>query len=101
MRIMNKRIGSLLAVTALGAGLLVAAPAAHAADPADVVITELAYGGNAAYAGDGGDGEYVELTNVGGTAQDLSTWLFDSSSSTTITAPSPTAGLPLAGFADG
>ncbi|HTR70061.1 MAG TPA: lamin tail domain-containing protein [Mycobacteriales bacterium] len=93
--------GSLVAITALAAGLLIVAPSAHAAGAADLVITELAYGGNAAYGGDSGDGEYVELTNIGGAAQDVSGWFFDSSSSTTISAPSPTAGVSLATLADG
>jgi hypothetical protein len=100
-RIVNSRTGSLVAVIAFVAGLLIAAPPAHAADPAKLVITELAYGGNAAYTGDPGDGEYVELTNVGGTAQDVSGWFFNSSASTTITAPAPTAGRSLASLADG
>ena len=92
---------SLVAVTTLAAGLLVAVPpAAQAAAPADVVITEVAYGGNAAYSGDSGDGEYVELTNVGGFAQDVAGWFYDSSSATVITTPSPTAGLSLATLAD-
>ena len=83
-RIVNKTSVSLLAVATLFAGLLVVAPAAQAATPANLVITELAYGGNAAYSGDGGDGEYVELTNIGGAAQNVSGWFFDSSSATAI-----------------
>ncbi|GAB4009626.1 hypothetical protein GCM10028772_27070 [Nocardioides ultimimeridianus] len=46
----------------------------------DIQITELAYGGLAsgthAYAGDTGDGEYLELTNVGEAAQDLTGWTY-------------------------
>jgi hypothetical protein len=78
---------------------------ASAAGGADLVVTELAYGGLAsgahAYSGDGGDGEYVELTNIGDAAQDVSGWYFDTSASTTISAPSATAGTSLAGLANG
>jgi hypothetical protein len=97
-RIVNRLTGSLVAVTALIAGLLIAAPvAAHATSGADLLVTEIAYGGNA---NAGGDGEYVELTNIGDAAQDVSGWYFDSSSSATITTPSPTAGLSLATLGD-
>src|ERR1700760_2205777 len=102
-RIVNTKSVSLLAVAGLAPGLVVAAPAAQAATPADLVITELAYGGNASgvYANDTGDGEYVELTNIGGTAQDVSGWHFDTSTSTTITTPSPSAGVSLSGLDGG
>ena len=100
-RIVSRMARALVTVTALTAGTLVAVPAAHAAGAADLVITEIAYGGHAAYTGDTGDGEYVELTNTGGAAQDVSGWFFATSKSTAISAPSPTAGQPLAGLADG
>lgn len=54
-------------------GLLGAAPA-HAVGTANIQITEISYGGLAAVAGDAGDGEYVELTNVGTAAQDFAGW---------------------------
>jgi hypothetical protein len=87
---------SLVVAAVTGLGI---APAAHAA-AADLLVTEIAYGGNAVY-GDGGDGEYVELTNVGDAAQDVSGWYFSSSASLAITTPLATAGQSLAGLADG
>jgi len=67
--------------------------AAHAAGSAvstgpQIRITELAYGGK--IAGADGDGEYVELTNVGDAAQNLAGW--------TYTGKPGTGTLPLDGF---
>ncbi len=57
------------------------AGAAHATGTPNIQITEVAYGGLAsgthAYAGDTGDGEYLELTNVGDAAQDMTGWYDD------------------------
>ncbi len=57
------------------------AGAAHATGTPNIQITEVAYGGLAsgihAYAGDSGDGEYLELTNVGDAAQDMTGWYDD------------------------
>ncbi len=102
MRVVNRKTGSLVAVAALAAGLLIAipdSPAIATPTPTGLVVSEIAYGGKASIGGK--DGEYVELTNVGGTAQDVSGWYFDSLGSTTISAPSPTAGLSLATLANG
>jgi hypothetical protein len=56
-----------------------------------VQITEFAYGGNAAYSGDLGDGEYIELTNVGDAPQDFTGWHYN-------TAPSATGAIDLSSF---
>lgn len=99
---MHRRAAAALAAACLTPlGLVVLTTSTAHAAASDVVVTEVAYGGNAAYAGDGGDGEYVELTNIGQASQDLAGWFYDTSSSTTIAAPSPTAGLTLATLADG
>jgi hypothetical protein len=81
-----------LTVSALGTGTL-AAGAAQAAGPASpggaqIRITEVAYGGK--IAGADGDGEYVELTNVGTAAQDFAGW--------TYTGKAGAGTLPLDGF---
>jgi len=47
-------------------------------------ITEFAYGGKVAGAG-GGDGEYAELTNIGGGSVDLTGWTYDNSTATAAT----------------
>ena len=60
---------------AITGAALVAAPAAQAATP-NIQITEFAYGGKFVPGTDTGDGEYVELTNVGDAAQDFSGWSF-------------------------
>ena len=83
---------SALTVSAVVAGMWTAA-AAHAADPAtpagpQIRITEVAYGGK--IAGADGDGEYVELTNVGDAPQDLTGW--------TYTGKTGAGTLPLDGF---
>jgi hypothetical protein len=69
----------------------VVASSAHADAGAAIRITEFAYGGKAAGAA-GGDGEYVELTNVGDASQDLTGWTYDNS------AASPGTGLSLSGL---
>ncbi|HEX4686936.1 MAG TPA: lamin tail domain-containing protein [Nocardioides sp.] len=66
-------------------------PAAHADPGGAIRITEFAYGGKAAGVG-GGDGEYVELTNVGDAPQDLTGWTYDNSTATAAT------GLSLSGL---
>ena len=73
MRILRTALG---VTTALAAGALavgVVAPAAQAATGESIRITEFAYGGLIAT---GGDGEYIELTNVGDAAQDMSGWSY-------------------------
>ena len=51
---------------------------------ADIQITEFAYGGKfVPTASDTGDGEYVELTNVGEAAQDFTGWQFNVVKATT------------------
>jgi hypothetical protein len=68
------------------AGAAQAAPAGPAA--AQIRITEVAYGGK--IAGSSGDGEYVELTNVGDAPQDFTGW--------TYTGKAGAGTLPLDGF---
>ena len=65
---------STVTLTISGLAVLVA-PAAYAATP-NVQITEFSYGGKFVPGTDTGDGEYVELTNVGDGAQDLTGWSF-------------------------
>ncbi|WP_197025916.1 lamin tail domain-containing protein [Nocardioides sp. URHA0020] len=68
---------SLSAALATSLGVLtlgVVVPPAHADTGAVIRITEIAYGGLIA---SGGDGEYVELTNIGDAAQDLTGWSYD------------------------
>ncbi|MHA7984379.1 lamin tail domain-containing protein [Rathayibacter sp. CAU 1779] len=57
---------------------LVAVPATASASPAasSVAITEFAYGGLIGGSSVGGDGEYVEVTNVGASAVDVSGWSY-------------------------
>lgn len=63
------------ALAALALGGVVALPSAATAVPrADVRITELAYGGGITSAD--GDGEYVEITNVGTSDVDLGDWTY-------------------------
>lgn len=80
---------SALAVSVLSAGTIttVAAHADPAAAPA-IRITEVAYGG--LMDSGGGDGEYVELTNLGTTPQDFTGW--------TYTGKPGSGTLPLDGF---
>jgi hypothetical protein len=79
-RFLSAALAASLSVVALG----VVAPAAHADPGAAIRITEFAYGGLVAGAG-GGDGEYVELTNVGALAQDLTGWTYGNTTSTAAT----------------
>lgn len=63
------------ALAALALGGVVALPSAATAVPrADVRITEVAYGGG--ITGADGDGEYVEITNVGTSDVDLGDWTY-------------------------
>lgn len=65
---------STVALAISGLAVLVA-PAAYAATP-NIQITEFAYGGKFVPGTDTGDGEYVELTNVGDAAQSFAGWSF-------------------------
>ena len=76
-----------ISLSALTLGVVV--PAAHADAGAAIRITEFAYGGKIAT---GGDGEYVELTNIGDSPQDMTGWSYDNKLAT------PGA-VPLAGLA--
>lgn len=80
-------------VSALVAGLFTAGATQAAdtttnSDGARIRITEVAYGGK--IAGADGDGEYVELTNVGNAPQDFTGW--------TYTVKTGAGTLPLDGF---
>ncbi|HWA65850.1 MAG TPA: lamin tail domain-containing protein, partial [Mycobacteriales bacterium] len=98
----SRLAGHAVLVTAMVAGvspLLPVVSARASASGADIEITEIAYGGLAsgshAYPGDSGDGEYVELTNVGTAAQDFTGWTYGVNKSTTT----PTSGsVSLSGF---
>lgn len=76
-------LSAALVLVASGATALLVAPSAHAAGTANIQITEFAYGGLASYAGDSGDGEYIELTNTGAAAQDLTGWHYNTTDSVT------------------
>ncbi|MBZ5736673.1 lamin tail domain-containing protein [Nocardioides mangrovi] len=85
MRRLRSSLSAVLAVALSTAALWVVVPTADAATGAVITITEYAYGGKASGAG-GTDGEYVELTNVGDAAQDLTGWKYDNSAATFSTA---------------
>lgn len=70
-------VASLAALTLAGTVPSAPADAATVSGPA-IRITEFAYGGQIDGA-DGGDGEYVELTNIGDAPQDLTGWTYDDS----------------------
>jgi LPXTG-motif cell wall-anchored protein len=50
---------------------------ASAVAPSDVKITEFAYGGKATGSSTGGDGEYVEVTNLGSSSVDMTGWTYN------------------------
>ncbi len=58
------------------AGVIGVPAAASATTAAQVRITEFAYGGLIAGSSTGGDGEYVEITNLGATSADLTGWSY-------------------------
>ncbi|MFT4211836.1 MAG: lamin tail domain-containing protein [Microbacterium sp.] len=81
MRISSRPFLAVATVAALTSAGVVALPvAASAASTADVRITEFAYGGLIADSSTGGDGEYVEITNLGDTSVDMSGWSYNTSS---------------------
>ena len=66
------------AVAALAlAGVIGVPAAASAVAPAGVRITEFAYGGKATGSSTGGDGEYVEVTNLGTSSIDMTGWTYN------------------------
>jgi Lamin Tail Domain/Esterase-like activity of phytase len=75
-----------VAIAALTLAGVTNAPAVASANPtANVKITEFAYGGLIAGSSVGGDGEYVEITNLGSTPADMTGWSYK----TTATVPGP------------
>jgi hypothetical protein len=66
-----------VAIAALTLGGVVIVPAVASASPtANVKITEFAYGGQIAGSSVGGDGEYVEVTNLGSSSVDMTGWSY-------------------------
>ena len=66
------------AIAALAVAGVISAPALVSASPTDgVKITEFSYGGKATGSSTGGDGEYVEVTNLGSTAVDMTGWTYN------------------------
>ncbi|WGL53507.1 lamin tail domain-containing protein [Nocardioides sp. BP30] len=85
-----RRVLAAVPAACLGlAGAAVIAPPAHAA-AANVQITEIAYGGKVTGSATG-DGEYVEITNEGDAAADLTGWSY----ATGATAPTAPGGVSL------
>ena len=86
-----QRVRAAVPAACLGIATLAILSPAHAAAP-NIQITEISYGGLAsgakAYPGDAGDGEYIELTNVGDAPQDFTGWKYAANKSATM----PTAG---------
>ncbi|MFT4307615.1 MAG: lamin tail domain-containing protein [Microbacterium sp.] len=81
MRISVRPLIAAAAVTVLAAAGATALPvAASAASTADVRITEFAYGGLISDSSTDGDGEYVEITNLGDTSVDMTGWSYNTSS---------------------
>ncbi len=73
----TRRLAAAASVAALALTGLVALPTAASASPASgIAITEFAYGGLIAGSSVGGDGEYVEITNLGAAPVDLSGWSY-------------------------
>jgi len=88
-----RRVLAVVPAACLGlSGAAVLASPAHAA-ATNIQITEIAYGGKVGSSATGGDGEYVELTNEGTVAQDLTGWTYD----TGATTPAAGTGIPLSG----
>jgi len=95
VRSLRRALAAVAASSAVVLTGLVVIPSAAHADGADIQITEIAYGGKASIAGDDGDGEYVELTDVGDAPQDFTGWTYAANQSTTT----PAAGVvDLSGF---
>ncbi|MCW2759693.1 MAG: hypothetical protein JWO46_3439, partial [Nocardioidaceae bacterium] len=82
MRTLRRSLSAALAASLGALTLVVVVPAAHADPGASIRITEFAYGGKVAAAG---DGEYVELTNTGTAPQDLTGWTYDNKTATAAT----------------
>ncbi|HEY0260364.1 MAG TPA: lamin tail domain-containing protein, partial [Lacisediminihabitans sp.] len=65
------------AIAALALGSAISVPAGASADPTEnVKITEFAYGGQIAGSSVGGDGEYVEITNLDSSPVDMTGWAY-------------------------
>jgi len=74
-RSVARRLAAASTASALAATALISVPLTASAAPApSVAITEFAYGG--AVDGADGDGEYVELTNLGSSPVDLTGWAY-------------------------
>ncbi|MCU1361094.1 MAG: hypothetical protein JWN99_2383, partial [Ilumatobacteraceae bacterium] len=80
MMVRTNRVGVLLLTTVLVAAGTVLGPATASAAPGDVVISEIMYNP----VSDVDNDEFLELTNIGATAVDLSGWVF---SGITLTFP--------------
>ena len=84
MRRLRSSLSAALAIALAGFTVALVAPDAQAVTGPAIRITEFSYGGLTAGAS-GGDGEYVELTNIGDAAQDLSGWTYDNKTATAAT----------------
>lgn len=87
-----------VAIAALSlAGVMSVPTVASANAAANVKITEIAYGGQVKGSTVGGDGEYVEITNLGATPVDMTGWSYK----TTAKVPGPVSLSSLATLAPG